>query len=165
MQQNAPWSKYILDYLQSPECISFLEELTGIKNLMGDDDLISASVHKIIKGGILRVHADHNTHYTSGLHRRLNILLYLNKEWYSEWNGYLELWNSDQSVCTHKIAPLFNRAVVFEVTDNAYHGHPHPLNTPDDIFRLSFAAYYCTTERPEYQITPRHDVLWFDVKS
>jgi Rps23 Pro-64 3,4-dihydroxylase Tpa1-like proline 4-hydroxylase len=165
MGKEIPHTKYVLDYLQSSECISFMEKLSGIKNLLGDEKLMACSVHKVIRGGKLLVHADHNTHYVTGLHRRLNILLYLNKNWQDEWNGHLELWNKDLTTQTHKIVPIFNRVVIFEVTDDAFHGHPIPIETPDGVFRLSFAGYYCTIERPEYEMTPRHDVLWKNVNT
>jgi Rps23 Pro-64 3,4-dihydroxylase Tpa1-like proline 4-hydroxylase len=165
IQNVAPYTKSVLDYLQTNEFIHFLERLSGIKNLLGDEKLMACSVHKVTKGGKLLVHADHNTHYITGLHRRLNILLYLNKNWEDDWNGHLELWNKDLTTQTHKIAPIFNRVVIFEVTDDAFHGHPIPLETPDGVYRLSFAGYYCTTERPEYEITPRHDVLWKNVST
>ena len=46
-----------------------------------------------------------------------------------------------------KIAPLFNRAVIFRTTDDAYHGHLSKWNA--DYDRLSIAMYYYTDDRPE----------------
>src|SRR5438034_178076 len=78
-------------------------------------------------GGFLKVHVDFNVHPKLKLDRRLNMLIYLNKEWREEWGGDLELWDADRTMCRKKIAPLFNRTVVFSTGDSSFHGHPHPL--------------------------------------
>ena len=51
--------------------------------------------------------------------------------------------------CEKKIAPIFNRAVIFRTTDDAYHGHISDWNA--DYERLSFAMYYYTDDRPEHE--------------
>ena len=56
---------------------------------------------------------------------------------------------------------MFNRAVIFNITDNAYHGHPEPLNCPDNKARYSMALYYFTEDRPEAENQTRPSALWF----
>ena len=77
-----------------------------------------------------------------------------------EWGGNLELWEKDMSKCCVQVPPLFNRAVIFRITDDAFHGHPHPLNTPKEVDRLSLALYYYTKDRPENEKAPFHPVVW-----
>ena len=36
----------------------------------------------------------------------------------------------------------FNRAVIFDTTQNSWHGLPEPLNCPENEFRQSIAAYF-----------------------
>jgi hypothetical protein len=127
---------------------------------MGDPELAGGGVHRIHPGGKLDIHADFNWQDSSQLWRRVNLLLYLNKDWQEDWGGHLELWERDLSKCCTKVLPLFNRAAIFNITDDAYHGHPHPLTSPEGVVRDSIALYYYTLDRPEHEKSPHHPVLW-----
>ena len=127
-------------YFEGDDFIEFIEQLTGIKDLLPDPALSGGGLHMIKNGGKLGVHADFNK--LGPLDRRINVLIYLNKDWKKEYEGYLELWNKDK--CIHKIEPKYNRMVVFNTTDDSFHGHPVPLNTPEGISRKSLALYYYT---------------------
>lgn len=153
----------LLNFLNSKEVLNYLEELTGIPDLIADPEFYGGGVHRILTGGKLSVHADYNFHPLTKLHRRVNLLLYLNKDWKEEWGGDLQLWNKDMSMCVKKILPIFNRAVIFNITSDAYHGHPGPLKSPEGIDRLSFALYYFTKERPIEEITDPHMAVWKEV--
>lgn len=144
----APITKSILEYLNSSEVLKFLEELTGIPNLIADDTFNGGGIHKIDSGGKLDIHADYTVHQFNGLYRRLNLLVYLNKEWDETWGGSLQLWEKDMSKSVKDIFPLFNRAVLFNTAHDSFHGHPHPLNTPNNVSRYSYALYYFTKENP-----------------
>lgn len=146
-----------VSFFYSKEMVKFLEDLTGIQGLLIDPTLLGGGIHKTLRGGHLEVHADFNVHPKLNLHRRLNVLLYLNPSWKEEWNGYLELWKRDMSACASRIAPIGNRMVVFTITDDAYHGHPAPLNAEQ---RLSLALYYYTSDRPEHEKAPFHWAAW-----
>ena len=106
------------------------------------------------KGGFLKVHSDFNLHPQLNLNRRLNLLLYLNKDWKEEWGGHLELWDKDMKSCKVKISPNFNKLVIFNTTDYSFHGHPNPLACPEDVTRKSLALYYYTNGRPSNEINP-----------
>lgn len=162
LKMRSPFTMHVLEYFHSKEVLEFLETLTGIQNLVVDTDWLGGGLHKTLNGGKLAVHADFNIHWKMYAHRRINLLLYLNRDWLDEYNGELELWTRTMSHCVKKIKPVFNRAVIFNITDDAYHGHPVPLNTPDDIARLSLALYYYTKDRPEHEKAPGHPVLWKD---
>lgn len=122
----------------------FLESLTGIEGLMPDPDYLGAGYHEISPGGSLAVHADFTVHQRLNLVRRLNVLLYLNREWEPAYGGNLELWDAGMQHCVTSIAPIFNRCVVFTTTPSSFHGHPEPLACPQDRTRRSLALYYYT---------------------
>ena len=132
MRKDSVTAFQILQFLNSDITLRFLEKLTGIENLIPDPTFTGGGYHKIKKGGKLAIHADYNIHPHTKLHRRINLLVYLNPNWVEEWGGNLELWNKTLTEKTHEIAPMFNRAVIFNITDDAYHGHPEPLNCPDN---------------------------------
>lgn len=74
------------------------------------------------------------------------MLLYLNKDWKDEYGGDFELWDKEMNHCVKKLAPLFNRCIVFSTGKHTFHGHPDPLQCPDDTSRMSIATYYFTEE-------------------
>jgi Rps23 Pro-64 3,4-dihydroxylase Tpa1-like proline 4-hydroxylase len=142
-------TRNLLAQFNSSAFIDFLQELTGIGGLVPDPHLYGGGLHQIVRGGHLNVHVDFNRHPVTDLERRLNLLLYLNRDWQDEYGGALELWNRDMSRSEARILPYFNRCVVFSTTDHSFHGHPDPLACPEDRTRKSLALYYYSKGRPE----------------
>lgn len=132
----------LLSELNSAAFVDFLERLTGISGLVPDPHLEGGGLHQIVPGGHLNVHVDFNRHPRTGLERRLNVLVYLNRDWREEYGGALELWSAEGRSCERRILPLFNRMVVFSTTERSYHGHPEPLGCPEGMTRKSLALYY-----------------------
>ncbi len=141
-------TQFFLTELNSAEFITFLEKLTGIEGLVPDPYFEGGGIHKIRRGGFLKVHTDFNSYKKLKLDRRVNILIYLNKEWKEEYGGALELWSEDMKEAKQIIFPLYNRMVIFNSTDFSFHGHPDPLQCPPDRSRNSIALYYYTNGRP-----------------
>src|SRR5256885_1536621 len=81
-------------------------------------------------------------------------------EWKEEFGGHLELWARDMSHSEKRVLPVFNRCVIFSTTDYSYHGHPDPLNCPEDRARKSLALYYYTNGRPPEEVSPLHTTLF-----
>jgi len=146
--------------LNSQVFISFLETLTGIEGLIPDPHLWGGGLHQIARGGFLKIHADFNRHPRLALDRRLNLLVYLNRDWKEEYGGHLELWTQDMSRCAVRVLPVFNRCVVFSTTDYSYHGHPDPVTCPEGRTRKSVAMYYYSNGRPEDEVTGEHNTAW-----
>jgi len=145
-ETKLPITTLVLDYLNSSEFIGYLEKLTGHVGLHRDPSLMGGGIHRIKTGGKLSVHKDYQVHPESHEIRILNLLIYLNENWKSEWGGNLELWSLDVSHKVIEVEPLFNRAVIFDI-NNAPHGHPIPLKCPEDVDRLSLALYYFVDEK------------------
>jgi hypothetical protein len=57
-----------------------------------------------------------------------------------------------------RVAPLFNRCVIFETTENSWHGFDQILLPEDrrDLARKSIALYCYTKDRPVEETTGRH---------
>lgn len=128
--------------LNSGYILDWLEVLTNVSGLVADTRLVGGGLHQIQKGGKLGVHLDFNIEPRTKLSRQLNLLLYLNKDWDDNWGGELELWDEKKENCMKKVSPIFNRCVIFNTTGKSWHGHPHPLNTPEGVTRKSLALYY-----------------------
>jgi len=138
----------VLYQFNSAPFLRFLQELTGVTGLISDPYFSGGGLHQIERGGRLGVHADFSRHPVLPLHRRLNALVYLNRDWKDEYGGHLELWDRDMTECRARIAPVFNRMVVFSTTDWTFHGHPDPLTCPPGMTRKSIALYYFSVDRP-----------------
>jgi len=149
-----------LDAMNSFEMLLFLEALTGIEGLIPDPYFGGGGLHQIEPGGFLKIHADFNVHPKLKLDRRLNMLIYMNRDWREEYGGHLELWDGEMRECRKRILPLFNRTVVFSTSDRSYHGHPHPLTSPAGVTRKSVSLYYYTNGRPEEERSAPHDTIF-----
>jgi 2OG-Fe(II) oxygenase superfamily len=155
-----PSTRHLLNQFNSAAFVNFLEHLSGIVGLIPDPHYEGGGLHQIERGGYLKVHADFNRHDRLLLDRRLNVLLYLNRNWDEGWGGQLELWDTTMTNCVQRISPIFNRMVVFATTDLSYHGLPDPLQCPPTVTRRSLALYYYTNGRPEYERSRAHSSLY-----
>lgn len=141
--------RLLLYTLNGATFLTFLERLTGINGLIPDPHWDGGGLHQIQSGGKLAIHADFNANNRTGLDRRLNLLLYLNKDWLESYGGALELWDRPMKACVKKVPPLFNRVVIFSTADHTWHGHPDPLTCPPDRTRRSLALYYYSNGRDD----------------
>ena len=176
-QAMGPYTRALFATLRSPPFVRFLEVLSGVGGLIPDPGYEGSGVHLTGDGGVLAVHHDFNwmhcTHSTvSGaaypyqdctrpdakgradetgrvrLHRRVNVFVYLNREWRDSYGGHLEMWSRNMSQCEQRILPSLGRFAVFSSTDFSFHGHPTPMRLPRGRLRRSIAFYYYTTARP-----------------
>ncbi len=150
----------IFHFFNSAPVLQFLEGLTTIDSLIGDPYFNGGGFHEIFKGGKLGVHADFRINEQLHLNRRINMLIYLNKNWDPDFGGNLELWDKEMKAKVDSVAPLFNRCVIFNTDADSYHGHPDPLNTPNEITRKSIALYYYTASKKVYEDTPPHSTMY-----
>ena len=153
-------TRLLLYQLNSSTFIHFLETLTGIDGIIPDPHFVGGGLHQIERGGYLKVHVDFNRHKKLRLDRRLNLLIYLNKNWKEEYGGHFELWDREMTKCEKKILPIFNRCVIFSTTDFSYHGHPDLLNCPEGWTRKSLALYYYSNGRPAEEISDGHSTIF-----
>ena len=133
--------------IASPAFLTDLSYVTGIPNLLADEQLIGGGMHLTGPGGRLDVHVDFNFLQSRKLHRRLNLLLYLNPIWQDSWGGQIELWDGDVKQCREAFAPALNRCIIFETSNISFHGVA-PVTSAASYPRISFAAYYYTREAP-----------------
>lgn len=152
--------RVIFHFFNSAPFLQFLEGLTTIDSLIGDPYFNGGGFHEIYRGGKLGVHADFRINEQLHLNRRINVLIYLNKNWDADFGGNLEIWDREMKSKVDSVAPLFNRCVIFNTDADSYHGHPDPLNTPNEITRKSIALYYYTASKKVYEDTPAHSTMY-----
>lgn len=164
-----PANEVIL-WLNSKPFLSYLSSLTGIPNLLADETLEGGGLHNIRAGGYLKTHIDFNRLDINGWYRRLNLLVYLNEVWEEKWGGYLSLYARDPENDNEwyktpeaSYAPVAGTSILFETTEESFHGHPEPLACPKSITRRSIAIYYYTKEPPKElsSLPPKHNTVYF----
>ncbi len=138
------FTKNLFYAFNSRPFILFLEEMTGIKGLIPDPYYTGAGIHKTQNGGHLDIHADFNLHKQMRVERRLNVLIYLNRDWQEEWGGCFEIWDKEMTRQMAKFTPTYNRMVCFSTGSDTFHGNPEPVNHPQGEPRQSIALYYYT---------------------
>jgi len=140
--------------------MQLVSKLTGINGLISDPYYDGGGINIIENTGTLGVHVDGTTQHRMKVCRRINAILFLNKNWSEQWNGLHEQWeylNHDLSPldenqkwrCVRKIMPKINRLFIFTTNDHSWHGHAGKLKAPEGVQRRSLITYYYTTDRPE----------------
>ena len=152
--QFTPLVYRVFEALNSVSMLSSLSELCpSLSEMSADSGLNGGGLHMHAKGGKLNTHLDYSLHPKLGLQRRLNLIVYLNSDWSENWGGSLGLWGNESSEKPGElkvtIKPLFNRCVIFDTTQNSWHGLPDPLTCPDHQYRKSMAVYYLSEPKPD----------------
>ena len=164
-ESNSPFSRTFSE-LNSPVFLNWLERMTSIEGLIADVSLFGGGLHQSVAGAFLNIHVDFNLHPDTKNIRSLNLLLYMNKDWQNDYEGYLELWErtSDGMKRLESIEPKFNRCVIFETNEISFHGHPMPLNTPPAVTRKSLATYYYRRPSRSDAIVEEHNTVYVNTE-
>jgi hypothetical protein len=129
-------------WLNSSEFIDEMKKITGIEDLVPDPLFFGAGLHEMRRNGWLEVHADYTKHPVMPLTRRINLLIYLNKDWDASWGGGLELWDNPSPKQKVNYPCNFNRTIIFPTTSDTLHGVPNRLSCPPDRTRQLLSIYY-----------------------
>jgi Rps23 Pro-64 3,4-dihydroxylase Tpa1-like proline 4-hydroxylase len=152
----------LFQYLNSPGFVRILADAVGVE-LVADSGLHGGGWHCHGLGGNLNPHLDYSIHPKLGLQRKLNIIVYVSRPMRQEYGGHLGLWAHDPATrqpgeLIREIEPQFNRAVIFDTTQNSWHGMSRPLTQPEGIYRQSLAVYYLC--QPGVGVDPRGKALF-----
>ncbi|MGD1841182.1 MAG: 2OG-Fe(II) oxygenase [Thermonemataceae bacterium] len=134
--------------MMSTELAKWVGDITGIEGVFVTDDNLGTGLHEGSDGSFLDIHIDFNIHVEKNVHRRLNLLIYMNKDWQPEYGGDLEMWDAHMTQCEKKVAPLFNRCVIFETSEISYHGYSK-ITVPPHLTRKSIYTYFYTEIRED----------------
>lgn len=143
-----------IQYLNSPNFIKDLEKITGIEKIFPDIGLHGGGWHIQGRGSKLNVHLDYSIHPKLKLQRKFNLIYYLTPNWNVNWGGNLEMWSHDAETNQPKelvktIENRFNRVVLFDASQNSWHGFNKTIDCPEHTYRKSIAVYYLVTPTDE----------------
>jgi hypothetical protein len=149
-------------YLCGAEFENIVSQLTGNPGVQADVGLHGGGWHAHATSGKLNVHLDYSIHPKLQLERHYNLIVYITPDWNPEWGGGLEVCDHDAegnpSTLHTTIENRFNRAVLFDTTQQSWHGLPRDLKCPDGVMRQSMAVYYVTD--PAESANPRTRALF-----
>lgn len=158
-----PEKTYLLfEYLISNKFVKFLSKIVGT-NLFPDPGLHGGGWHIHGRGGNLNPHLDYSIHPKLGLQRKINLIIYISKNFKSNYGGHLGLWSNDRlsnqpANLIKEIVPSFNKAIIFDTTQNSWHGMTTKLKQPNGIYRKSLAIYYLC--KPQRNVISRQRALF-----
>lgn len=154
--------------IQGREFLDFVSTLTGIPDLLYDPFYLGGGTHENRDGQALQAHIDFNYHPSERWHRRLNLIVYLNEGWRPDWGGNLELFRDPyvDRAPAQRIAPVFNRCVIFETTEHSWHGFDRIQLPPEEAgrSRKSVALYFYSRERPAAETAGKHSTHYVDAQ-
>ena len=165
IREISPAYHELYETIGSKPFLELMSRLSGIPDLLMDPKLYGGGTHDNRHGQELDAHVDFNYDEAQNLHRRLNIIVYMNKEWETEWGGAIEVhsnpWDHDHNQ-VRAFDPLFNRCVMFETNEYSWHGFPK-INLPENkrhLTRKSISIYLYTKDRPAQEIAPMHGTFY-----
>ena len=153
----------VVRLFNSSDFLSSIGAVLSIPKLLPDPYFAGGGLNITEKGGHLDIHVDGNYHDPSGLNRRVNIILFLNRNWKKNWGGELGFYDNKGDELIKLISPIFNRCVIFDTHDKSFHGLPNPINFPKNLPRKSIILYYYTVAKRNKQnvlISKPHSALW-----
>ncbi|MGA2711508.1 MAG: 2OG-Fe(II) oxygenase [Bryobacteraceae bacterium] len=161
----SPAYEEVYELIGSAGFLDLVSQLTGIPGLLPDPALYGGGTHENLHGQDLDPHVDFNYDEPQKLHRRLNLIVFLNKGWKADWGGSLEIHSNPRRPLENRIQsyePLFNRAVLFETNEYSWHGFPK-IELPEEErhrSRKSLSIYLYTRERPAEETAPPHGTFY-----
>lgn len=151
---------------RSPEFLGWLARLAGLPDLRRNLEGSCGGLFRYEHAAEMDVHIDSNDvdiHCAQVGHRRkLNLLLYLTPAWRPQWGGEFELFCDPRRPARRRVAPLFNRCVLFESHDASWHAVGR-VDLPPERRELARAAlilnFYSTCAKGAPKTVPHYNIL------
>ena len=163
--QISPAFQELYALIGSPAFLNLVSDLSGIPDLVMDPQMFGGGTHENRHGQELDAHVDFNYDQSQQLHRRLNLIVYLNKEWQTSWGGAIEIHSNPRKPYENRVRafdPIFNRCILFETNEYSWHGFER-IELPADkrhLSRKSISIYLYTKDRPAEEIAPAHGTFY-----
>jgi Rps23 Pro-64 3,4-dihydroxylase Tpa1-like proline 4-hydroxylase/SAM-dependent methyltransferase len=144
-----PFLVKLFDELTAKNFVNHLSEVVGHKLIL-DSTRNFWGVHIYEPGDKLDIHVDAGYHPTLKLKKQTTLGIYLSYEWKEEYGCALEIWRGDNcakdDAKIHEkidsISPIFNRLILFNCNDYAWHGNPEPSRGSPESRRIFITISY-----------------------
>lgn len=160
---RTPVADAVIYALHSSSFLKWLQAATDSQDLIPDPHLTGAGYMKSFKGDSLKVHTDFNWVEELRLHRRINCIIYLNKNWKEDWGGGLEFYDTENKKMLSKTVPKLGNLLIWSYHNLAYHGYPEPMSCPEGESRKGLRLfYYVSNSTHDPENPPHRSLYWFD---
>lgn len=146
-------TQLLFNILTSDNFVENLSNIVGVK-LYNDPNKNWWGIHKYINGDYLDIHSDAGIHPINSMKKHVTLGIYLSKNWCEDNGGHLEIWEGESVLqdnvkinkCINKVLPSFNKLILFNNTNNAWHGNPHPVKCDNNSTRIFVTLSYLSNE-------------------
>lgn len=111
-----------------------MSRLTDEKDLLPNGDLFDTSSVERFDGAFAVPHHDTGTESRRTVAGRVRLLIFLSPEWKGGWGGAFEIYDDPRNPPVCVLEPVFNRAIIHEVSDRVWIGRSRvsvpPLGEP-----------------------------------
>jgi hypothetical protein len=148
----------VFDELKNERFVAFLSKLTGVEGLFADPEFAAGDGLSLCgRGGYLNLHTDFTVHPRHPTWcRRVNLILFLNRDWDEAWGGHTEVWDRNMRRRVTRAAPVANSCLIFNTDTSTWHGHPNPITCPEGRARLTMAFWYFVHEPTAVRVATRY---------
>ena len=161
--EQAPVARGVVSALHSREFLTWLSQVCDVQHLLPDPYLVGAGYMKSYKGDSLKIHSDFNWNEQCQTHRALSLILYFTPEWDEAWHGDLQFWDFDKTKKVVSYPPKMGNVVIWKYHKRGFHGHPNPIDCPEDKFRVGFRTfYYISDSKHDWRDPPHKSLYWYD---
>lgn len=105
----------------APAVVEAVRGITGKLDLVPDPELYAGGISMMGRRHFLNPHIDNSHDAQRSRWRNLNLLYYVTPEWPDDGGGDLELWGQGMARASTTIAARFNRLVIMETHQHAWH--------------------------------------------
>jgi len=163
--QETVYLQELIKYVGDQSMLNELKEKFGLEDdIELDTNLYGAGYHNHSYGGYLSTHLDYEINPNTKKKRWLNLIIYINTDWKTEYNGDTELWNKDCSVCEKRIYPEFNKALIFKTDGESWHGVSREIKCQQQNSRKTIAFYFVSKRLYEIHSDSRLKATFFNPK-
>ena len=136
----------------SEDVCAAISQKFGI-DIESDIGLHGGGQHIHASMGNLNPHLDYSIYPKTGKERRINAIYYLTDNHAESDGGHFGLWNNKSANAPGELrreyAPTFNRLILFNTSQNSWHGLSRKYEPETGRFRKSLASYYVSNPRSE----------------
>lgn len=157
MRDRFPHYSSVLHLLSDESLTGTIRKKLNTDALYGDKTFDGGGFVISPPGTFLRDHADFNFSNNVKKYRVVNLILYLNYDYRTEYGGQLRLLDSENRTIEKLIEPRFNRAVIFKTHAKTLHG---VSKNAEGFYRKSFNAYFYSDEPLLSDWKVPHKTLW-----
>lgn len=155
MNRYNPVLEEIIFAFQQPDVVKIVEKITGIRDMLPDENLYAGGISLMAKDNFLNPHLDNSHDKNREAYRVLNLLYYVTPEWEHNLGGNLELWDDGPKGEPREIVSAFNRLTLMATHEKSWHS---VNQVKVDRSRCCISNYY-------FSAKPLEDHEYFHVTS